>query len=573
MTEATESTGRRIQEAVEQSRHVKSDKEREEIFAALCNGLFKDGMTDTPTKTHLMAAAEMMEIAPGKAAIIKSDEERKVSRQEATCGTRVSWIDGHLAKHRREDAKGKKLPYIYSDVAADIWPELRFFEDAASRDYANGIWLYWKEGKWGHLNRFEIMRRISNMVKRGDRYTDRTRVSAVKACIEVLAVEKRAGLVTDIDADKSMTLDESGQAISMETREPCEQSPLRPMMKRLGASYKEGASCPRFLGLVDEWMGGDASKIRYLQFLAWLCLYPGNPHRLFIFFTGGGKNGKSTFVGIMEMLLGEDMSVAMNCKKFLENYRGEETTAFTTLMGKRMVSINEIPSGQKWNSSLLKTLTGGDTLETRRLHHDAENITVDALFIALGNNKPDVTDASDAWKDRFRTFAWNFRPAKPIKKEELMAAMHEERDGILMWALEGGRWESEEDVIPAGVKEQTQAYLEHYGNPVKTFAEQYLEPAEGENVKVKDLFDQYKSWRMDHIGDDEEWVRRNVKRKFFLKDLDAIYSTSLTRLANQDVLMGFRSVAPSYTPPPIVPPEERLTDKELDAMGFSGEDL
>jgi putative DNA primase/helicase len=74
---------------------------------------------------------------------------------------------------------------------------------------------------------------------------------------------------------------------------------------------------------------------------------------------GTGANGKSTFLKVLQHLLG-DYAGAIPMQGLMEQRYGSQTNDLAHLFGKRLVVASEGERGQRLAESKIKMMTGGD---------------------------------------------------------------------------------------------------------------------------------------------------------------------------------------------------------------------
>ncbi len=107
-----------------------------------------------------------------------------------------------------------------------------------------------------------------------------------------------------------------------------------------------------------------------------------------------------------------------------------------TLAGPRFVCTSEVAEEHRLNEQLIKDITGGDTIEARRLYQEAFTFKPQFKQWMYGNHKPTITGTDDAIWSRVRMvpFEVSFFGREDL---ELPAKLAAELSGILTWALRG----------------------------------------------------------------------------------------------------------------------------------------
>ncbi len=178
---------------------------------------------------------------------------------------------------------------------------------------------------------------------------------------------------------------------------------------------------------------GDGELAAYLVRLMALCI-SGRALHLLIFFHGRGRNGKGITLRLLEKILGRELFAVSLRPEDVEFHRGSEDRnkrLMGRLRGKRLAYTGEtVSGGLDW--TLLKMLTGGDTLAGANLYRDTEGFAPSHTLILTTNERP-VLPPTVAFKERLRFVPFNgdFTKSKDFTLEDDLAR---EMPGIL-WQL------------------------------------------------------------------------------------------------------------------------------------------
>jgi len=99
------------------------------------------------------------------------------------------------------------------------------------------------------------------------------------------------------------------------------------------------------------------------------CLIGTNRNQKFNIYTGVGGNGKSVFVNLMNLVLGEysgKMNIALVTQK--RKGIGGPTPEIAQLKGRRFISMDEPSAGDVLNEGIMKQMVGGDEMEGRGMY-------------------------------------------------------------------------------------------------------------------------------------------------------------------------------------------------------------
>jgi putative DNA primase/helicase len=164
-------------------------------------------------------------------------------------------------------------------------------------------------------------------------------------------------------------------------------------------------------------------------------------HCLF-FAYGNGKNGKSTFMNMLSMVMG-DYATTTSVEALLDvKASGEGASPYMArLPGKRLAMAQEMPEGRRMNESLVKSITGGDRIATRGLYKDVFEFTPTHTLWVSGNHKPRIAGTDDGiWRRlRILPFITTIPETQRRDSRVIEAEFYAHRAGILRWLIEGAK--------------------------------------------------------------------------------------------------------------------------------------
>jgi putative DNA primase/helicase len=231
-------------------------------------------------------------------------------------------------------------------------------------------------------------------------------------------------------------------------------------------TYDPAATCPTWERFVHEVFAGDQSMVDFLQRAIGASLTGVVQDRaLFLLYGAQGHNGKTTLVEVVRDLLGTsgeegfgyarkvDVMTFMKSKNYEDNLRKA-----AQLAGARFVYSSEIDEEHRLNEQLIKDMTGGDTMEARRLYKEAFNFKPTFKPWMYGNHKPEIRGTDDALWGRVMLIEFPVSFAGRVNLQ-LPTELRAELSGILNWAIAGClAWQREGLNPPAKVQADTQSY-------------------------------------------------------------------------------------------------------------------
>jgi P4 family phage/plasmid primase-like protien len=205
---------------------------------------------------------------------------------------------------------------------------------------------------------------------------------------------------------------------------------------RCPVSYDPDADCPRF----REWLRGALDPVESdadtdaLLVIIGMSLIGHNVFQKIAVLHGEGKSGKSTFLELVQLLIGEE-----NGAEFNPLVVHQDKFAMSNFIGKWLLYGSDVESNfflQK-GAHILKRLTGGDSNNARLIF--GGNVTFKGTLnciVTMNATEPKIKldDDVSAWRRRFLVIPWLRRPAQEIL-EFASLLLKEEGPGIVNQAL------------------------------------------------------------------------------------------------------------------------------------------
>ncbi|MDB4147104.1 phage/plasmid primase, P4 family [Alphaproteobacteria bacterium] len=208
--------------------------------------------------------------------------------------------------------------------------------------------------------------------------------------------------------------------------------------KVIGTNFNPQAKCPNFDKFIKEVFGSDGELISWIQRAFGYSLTGSAQEQVLFICYGTGANGKSTLLKTISKIL-SDYSTNADFEMFLSNQKSDVRVmeAVGELKGIRLALASEVDASKRFNESLVKRLTGGDTLRGTRLHMGAFQFEPQHKLWFLCNHIPFARDGSHGFWRRIKVipFAQQFQGAS--LDSSLPDKLWAEREGILAWMIRG----------------------------------------------------------------------------------------------------------------------------------------
>jgi putative DNA primase/helicase len=210
------------------------------------------------------------------------------------------------------------------------------------------------------------------------------------------------------------------------------------MTKALDIDYDPTARAPRWMRFIGDILPSSTLVAYARRMLGYVLTGRTDEHCLF-FLYGSGKNGKSTFLEAVRLLMGDYYTVT-NVEALLSaDFTGGATPYVAALAGMRCAMASEMPEGRRFNESLVKDITGGGTITARTLYGSPFQFQPSHKLIISGNHRPRITGTDEGIWRRLRVIPFTQTIEKPRPMLEIMNDFIEELPGILTWSVQGAK--------------------------------------------------------------------------------------------------------------------------------------
>ncbi|QKY20745.1 hypothetical protein B4589_010270 [Halolamina sp. CBA1230] len=284
------------------------------------------------------------------------------------------------------------------------------------------------------------------------------------------------------------------------TNAPDALRPLEPedyALTRLPVEYDPEATATEWEETIREVVESD--KVRLFQEYVGYTLHRGEmPFNRALLLVGDGANGKSTVLNTVRAMLGGGNTRSKAIHDLSEpNHTADLHGAIANIHA----DLSEGALSSK-GVARFKELTGGDTVEGRRLYEESFTFTPTAKHLYAANSTPDVSnyvDAEDsAWWRRWLVvhFPRYFPPSERDPELEDRLTTDESLSGVLNWAIDGwSRLVNQGGFTNSDPTGETRKRWVTWGENVEAFIENHVEnDPDAENLSTSEAYDVYKAW-------------------------------------------------------------------------------
>jgi len=313
-----------------------------------------------------------------------------------------------------------------------------------------------------------------------------------------------AARVSEFDADLSLLNTKTG-TIDLTT---CEMQPhdREDMLTKIAnVEYDPAAECPLWEKFVLEIMDGKRHMADFLQRALGYSLTGEISEHCILVLWGTGANGKSTFLEAVRHVMG-DYAQAAEFSTFVakKDPRTGPSSDIAKMRGARFVSATEGEQQHKLGESLVKQLTGGDTIAACFKFKEYFEFRPQFKLWLATNHKPIIGGTDDGIWRRIRLVPFTVSFADRDDKQ-LSDKLRREAPGILRWMVEGlKQWRLHGLMPPKEVLDATAQYRADEDLLMRFVADE-CEVGKGFETPARALYDRYKDWaRRNHEAEVSE---------------------------------------------------------------------
>jgi len=208
---------------------------------------------------------------------------------------------------------------------------------------------------------------------------------------------------------------------------------------------------------------------------------------------GNGANGKSTFINVINKLLGLYGSTAAS-QTLIANGGNSIGDDLVDLIGARLITVSETEEGQSLAEAKIKQMTGGDRLKGRPLYgtHIQFNI-IGKLWLAT-NSLPQINNTDHGIWRRIKAIPFNRTFSADEQDKTLGDKLIQELPGILNWAIDGClAWQADELQTAQVIEDQVAEYKSAMDS-ITQFIQDECEVDKDHSYAASKFYQAYRDW-------------------------------------------------------------------------------
>jgi putative DNA primase/helicase len=261
----------------------------------------------------------------------------------------------------------------------------------------------------------------------------------------------------------------------------------------LPVDYDPTALCPRWNDFLIQVMDGRQELVDFLRRAVGYSLTGSTREQVFFMLYGTGSNGKSTFLEVLRSLFGP---LAQNADFGTFLHREQETVRndIARMRAARLVTAVETEGDRRFSETILKSLTGGDTVTARQLYSEYFEFKPMFKLWLAANHRPVIRGTDHAIWRRVRLIPFTVTIPDADQDPDLATKLREEMTGILTWAVRGClEWQAQRLDAPEDVTDAVTQYRDDMDS-IGPFLEECCVLGPDYRVQSGDLMHAYQQW-------------------------------------------------------------------------------
>ncbi len=436
--------------------------------------------------------------------------------------TEVANIAKSIAKYEPE------IPEIPKQGLTDTWNAIKFDEEYGELlHYVPAIksWLFWDGTRWNIDKKLHVNKLMQDFVRglwgktgyipessdrekwiRHVKYTQSRK--GIDALINLARSQGRIPLeYEDFDNDVHILNTESGIIKLNESTleiDPLDHRPDNLITKICPIKYDPSATSNVWMKFLEKATCGDKVLEEFIQRCAGYCLVGKNPEEKFFFIWGPTASGKSTFIEAIKAAMG-NYAVTINASVFLsQRSSGGPQPEVIKIKGARIVIASETEPGKKFNTDLIKGISGRDTIGARNLYCKPIEFKFGGKLWVVSNFAPKVHVEDEAFMRRIIVIPFNNSIPEEHRNPKIKTVLTNPRQSgpaILNWMIQGHFDYLDKGglVIPDIVRKSLKDYKDEV-NPITDFVKERCELDPGNHdfgTATGELYDAYVEYSKD----------------------------------------------------------------------------
>lgn len=319
------------------------------------------------------------------------------------------------------------------------------------------------------------------------------RINSLKGTLEILKMREEVHIAKEqFDTDPCLLAVPNG-TVDLSNGELTTSKESDFITRMCQTPFFPEAKCPKFEGFLSDITAGSKALVQYILMVLGYCLTGLTTEQKLYIFDGPGGNGKTVLLETMRKVLGKQLVVHVDSKTLVKNRRQirEDIARFE---GARLATCSEIGIKDTLDEPLIKGLSGGDQIVSRKLRENSREFQNVAKIIIATNILPNIEATDHGVERRLEVIPFNQTFKGDKMDKGLMGKLLEEKEGILALLVRYAKMYIEKDKIklPEEVIKATENYVKT-SNSVRCFVRECTQETieSSSELTLRGMYDAY----------------------------------------------------------------------------------
>ena len=273
---------------------------------------------------------------------------------------------------------------------------------------------------------------------------------------------------------------------------------------------------------------------------------------LFDVYSGGGGNGKSKHIELVESVLGDyacKLPITLLTQK--RSQAGNATPELAKTKGMRLCTLQEPDTKTKINVGLMKEVTGGDKIQARALYSEPFEFKPQFKLVLCCNDKPELPEHDDGTWRRLRNIEfiskfvhephWD-RTLQFKIRTELSEKFETWSEPFMSILVHWHKIYRKEGIGSKYTPDEIMEYTNEYratNNHFRDFVNDAIEYDSSNTtpVRIEDIYETYKAWYKQNNNDNRAKNRKELKAY-----IDQLFGQQLPANAKNNNNSGYKGI-------------------------------
>lgn len=376
-------------------------------------------------------------------------------------------------------------------------------------------WMVLEEPVWSRddkLQRYEVAKRVCvEAADRADDDGEARRIASARTVNAVLTLAQAdPSIVVPAGAwdSEPMYLNTPGGIIDLATGLFSERLATDYVTQAARVTPSASVPCPTWARFLDSVFCGDKDLIEFMRRSMGYWITGDRREQVIHFLYGLGANGKSVLMELIQWLAGS-YTIKLPASALMQSKGERHPTELAQLRGKRLAVSSELDENSFFNESLIKELTGDETMTARFMRQDFFEFRMTQKHVIVGNFKPRLRGGDPAMARRMLLVPFNASFKGADRDPHMLDKLKAEAPGILDWIVTGAMdWARDGLAVPASVREASAEYMSDHDDLQLWMDECCERYGEGAASDLYASFSRWKKNRGEHAPSQTVWGSR-----------------------------------------------------------------